>query len=207
MEEKFKNMGVNVKFIFPNFPVPSEQDLLSAKIETQTNTARMLVARPEFMEVNGITKPITINNLRELFKAPNATGAMIEINPFGTGSVFYKQDWYDNEGFANEQLSPSYSFVTKDVIPDSTSKDWQTQESLVNAKGEKRRTAVEAVWDNIFYYGATGNKLLETKYDWTKTGSSDGDLVRVGGFASSGLGVDDWIPGRSNDDLGVVLSR
>ena len=218
MEDKLKTAGIDVRFEIPDpntFPY-SQQDIEQAKQDDAKDRARMLVLRPSWMVVKekgqDVRKPINILNLRELFKkeARNklgmVTGVTYDRNPFGSGAVFYKQDWYDEQDFAKAQLDSGYSLPTKEVLPNSTSMTWHNQQNLLEP-GERRRGAVEVVWDEILYYARTGKKVLPNRWDWTKTQTSDGRLVHVGAFASDGLRVARWDPDETHSNLGVVPSR
>lgn len=198
MEDKCHVSGINVKFEIPTTPFHlTEAQLEEAKRDENKGKARLVVLRPEFMEVRGERKSVTLLNLKHLLG---------NKNPFGNGKVFYKQDWYHTEAFAQEGLKAKYALPTKEVVPGSLGKNWNDQEKLVEP-GESRREAVEAVWDMLLYYAATGKKIMETKWDWTKTQTSDRGLVHVGGFDSEGLVVDGWKPDNVYSALGVCLSR
>ncbi len=218
MESKFKAAGVNVKFEIPTDRFPySDTDVEKAKQDEARGRGRLIVLRPEFMTVKkggkDVKKPVNIINLRELFKKEkkNVLGQVTEVtydnNPFGSGTVFYNQNWYNkDEDFATLSLKPGYAMPTKEVVNDSRSKDWNTQQALLEP-GERRREANEVVWDTLLYYGATGKKILEKDYDWTSSRASDGRLVSVGYFASAGLRLSHWNPSDSNAYLGVCPSR
>ena len=70
-----------------------------------------------------------------------------------------------------------------------------------------RRSAVESFYDTLLAFGVNNERLLEKIYGWTKTRSSDGDLVFFGNFGSLGARVDFWEPDGANVGLGVVSSR
>lgn len=206
MEEKCKAAGIDVKFVIPalgNFDTiglnagVSNQLLETAKADEQRGRSRLVVLRPELMVVNRESKPITILNLRELFK---------NKNPFGQGKLFYNQTWFDNENFAKEGLKASIGLPAKEVLPDSLSKKWEEQETLLEP-GEHRREAIETLWDTLLYYSATGKKVLERHWDWGNTRTSDGYLVMVGGFRADGVDVSSRWPGRSGPGVGVCPSR
>lgn len=198
MEQKCQASGINVKFEIPKAGNILTDEMLKLLQEDKKNGRERLVSmHPEFMTVNGKGKPVNLLNLRELFN---------RTNPFGNGAVIYNQNWYSNEDFAKQSLKAGFGLPTKEVLADSTSKTWDKQQTLL-LKGERRREAIEVLWDGILYYATTGKKLLEDKYDWTQTRTSDGRLVDVGAFASGGLVVDLWDPGSSRSGLGVCPSR
>lgn len=217
MEAKFKTGGIDVRFEIPSVSFHyTQQDLEQAKQDEARGRMRMLVLRPSWMVVKekgaDVRKPVNILNLRELFKKEEknrigkVTGVTYDNNPFGNGAIFYKQDWYDNEAWAKEQLTPGFALPTKEVLPNSTSKDWNAQQALLEP-GERRREAVEVVWDELLYYAATGKKVLEGHWDWTQTKTSGQLLVYVGRFASGGLSLSRGGPGDPDPGLGVCPSR
>ena len=70
-----------------------------------------------------------------------------------------------------------------------------------------RSTAPEALYDLLVYFQNTGERLLPDIWTWTRTRTSDGNLVSVGGWASDGLLVDGDSPDYSGSRLGVCPSR
>lgn len=216
-EEKCQSKGIKVSFEIPQTPLHlNEAQLKFAKDEEQEGKDRMVVFRPEWMVVDGERKPVNILTLRELFKQettesdpddPSKTETVISYdnNPFGEGPVFWDSDWFDEEDFAQEPLKPGYGLPTKEVIPDSWSKTWEDQNSLLG-EGEHRREAVEAVWDSLLYYAATGEKILEDRWDWTNSLTSVQRRVFVY-WGSAGLSVSGWNPGIPDPSFGVCSSR
>ncbi|MDP2638303.1 MAG: AAA family ATPase [Candidatus Levybacteria bacterium] len=198
MEQKCQASGINVKFEIPKVGNIFTDEMFKLLQEDKKNGRERLISmHPEFMTVNGKRKPVNLLNLRELFK---------KTNPFGNGAIFYDQNWYDNEDFAKQSLKAGFSLPTREILADSISKTWNEQQTLL-LKGERRREAIEVLWDGTLYYATTGKKFLEDKYDWTQTRTSDGGLVGVGGFGSGGLGVSSWPAGSSHSYLGVCPSR
>jgi hypothetical protein len=217
MEDKLWARGVKVEFEIPKIDFPySEVDIEKASRDVSKGKSRMVVLRPEWMIVKegnqDVRKPVNILNLRDLFKnqTKDGSGRVIcvsyDFNPFGKGSVFYSQDWYDNRDFAKEPLKAGYAMPTKRILPNSTNITWNDQQTLLEP-GERRREANEAVWDMILYYASTGKKILGYRFDWTSSRLSDGRPVGVSGFASGGLCLNSWFPSISGDVLGVCPSR
>lgn len=215
-EEKCRARGIRVAFEVPTEFQYSEDDLSQAKEDEEKDKARMVVLRPSWMTVKeggkDIQKPVTILNLRDLFKKETkrlgrAANITYDNNPFGEGPVFYKYDpdWYADQDFAREQLQSGYAMPTKEILPGSTNKTWSDQQDLFEP-GEKRREAVESVWDSLLYYAARGEKLLQSHWDWTNSLSSAQRRVGVR-WASGGLVVGDWGPGDPLPDIGVCSSR
>jgi len=70
-----------------------------------------------------------------------------------------------------------------------------------------RQTFVEQHYGWLVYFQNRNERLLEDKYNWTGSQSSDGNLVNVGNSDTDGANVNNWKPDNSNDNIGVVLSR
>lgn len=215
MENRLKAVGANVEFTLDNIPPFSytEQDLQIAK-----QNGELLVLRAgQGKKANGSNFALNIINFRDLFKKdPNGV----------LDTPFYSfrndaNDWYKNEDFAKKavEIQLNWALVKKDPLEDSTSKTWNQQEDVLRAYGEelkqngasnvdiRRRTAMEVAWDTMLYYTNTRQHLLKQAYDWTSSRTSDGGLVRVGGFGSGGLGVGRWNPEDSYSSIGVCPSR
>ncbi len=216
LEEKCKTKGINVKFDIPTQFQYSDEDLDQAKQDEEEGRKRLMVLRPQWMVVRegnqNVRKPVTILNLRELFKKENRrlgrpTTVSYDNNPFGDSAVFYKYDpdWYAEQEFAKEPIKSGYAMPTKDVLPDSWSKTWEDQQELFG-EGESRREANEAVWDLLLTYATKGEKLLTQRADWTNSQTSDQDRVHVH-WNSDGLYVNDWGPGGPGPSIGVCSSR
>src|SRR3989344_758770 len=141
MEQKCQAEGINVTFEIPQIGSfdsngarvgLSDEILRISKADEAAGRTRMVVLRPEFMTVDGERKPITLLNLRDLFKKEeqdpdnaNETNVTYDNNPFSDDedeAIFYDQDWYDDEEFAKQPLKPGFGLPTKEVIDDSLSK-------------------------------------------------------------------------------------
>lgn len=90
------------------------------------------------------------------------------------------------------------------------SRDWQ--EAAKRLAGLKlnqltRQTPVEAIYDLTANLVHKDRRLMEDMYTWTNTQTSDGGLVYVGRFESSGANVRHWNPGNAAGNIGVCLSR
>lgn len=215
MEESCKAKGINVKFEIPITEFQySESDLERAKQDEEEDKSRMVVLRPEWMRIKvkkafgreeEIRQPVNILNLRNLFKKEEKGNITYDNNPFGDGPVFWALTWYNDQEFAKEHLKGGYSMPTKEVLPDSWDKNWEDQNELLG-DGERRREAVEAVWDLLLSYAVTGQKHLTQKADWTNSLTSDQGRVLVN-WDSGGLLVLYWDPGDPHPYIGVCSSR
>lgn len=213
MGRKLNAVGVNVEFeIADTPPLPfSETDLALAK-----ENEEMLVLRSGGMRLDGKSIPISLINFRELFrKDPRNDGQR----------MFYSEsrnpnDWYGGEGFATSinEIRTGWALVKKEVLADSTGRDWNQQEHSLRAYSDalrrsgglqtavSRRTATEAVWDTMLNYVING-KPASDNYDWTQTRASDNRFVCIGEYRTRGLEVNGYTFDYSAPYLGVRPSR
>lgn len=215
METKLKGVGVNVEFSLnnlPDFPY-NEQDLQVAKRNGEMVVLRAGVNRSGRKN----DTPLTLIGFRELFRKDPSSNLEAVFYSFHKDAT----DWYKTQDFATHpgEIQLGWAIVKKDVLPDSTNKNWNQQEEVLKNYGAKiksdkagnpvvrRRTATETAWDTLLYYTNTGERLLEKVYDWTKSRASDGSLVDVGVFGSYGLLVVRWDPEGAYSSVGVCPSR
>jgi len=126
--------------------------------------------------------------------------------PKGLKRLFCEQDWYDSQQFA-AQSEFEWRLIQKTPVDDSTSKSWEEQQKLLDAKTEETPTAQAVVYTMIGFFLKTGERLFEKIYVRTSSLGSDGDHVYVGYFDADGLGVNDYWDSNRSDALGVASSR
>lgn len=123
------------------------------------------------------------------------------------GHLFYNQDWYEKESFAKkERVNLQWYLIRKGEVPNSTSKTWQEQQSLL-ASDETTPRACEVIFMVMLYFLVTGKRLLERMYVRCIDVSSNGVRAHVGRFDSGGLFVASWTDGDRDDDVGLAASR
>lgn len=125
-----------------------------------------------------------------------------------TKHLFYSKDdpWYCEEGFAKKRGQAGWHLVRKTIVPNSTSKTWQEQQSLLG-KDEETPTARVLIYTVILTFLATGERLLPNIYARVSDLDSGGLRVDVGSFGEDGLDVFfDW-DGDHSDDVGVSSAR
>ena len=125
---------------------------------------------------------LTIRYLRE---------ACLRREVFGHGR---ERPWYASERFARDEVpNPGWSLVRKKEIPGSLDRTWKdqseilrqwTEENGIQPEVVQRRTAVEAVYDALLYYGQNRHEEIDLVYDWTATLASDGWPVLVSCYHS-----------------------
>ena len=121
-------------------------------------------------------------------------------------TLFYSQDWYDKQAFANEKAELGWHLIRKTPVENSTSKNWKEQQALLS-KDEEAPTASVLVYTIIGHFLATGERLFEKVYVRTSNLGSGGGHVNVGVFDSEGLDVRYWGDDRRGDGIGVASSR
>lgn len=105
--------------------------------------------------------------------------------------LFYSHNdsWYNRESFAKDRGKIGWRLVRKTPVPDSTSKNWDEQRTLLD-KSEKTPSAQVMVYTIIGHFLATGERLFENIDVRTSSVSSVGGRVRIGSFNQDGLDVD-----------------
>ena len=81
---------------------------------------------------------------------------------------------------------------------------------LVNLKINQlaRHEARDIMYDLFVYFQTNTQRLLEGLYIWTKSRSSGGWLVNLGGsLARDGANIFRWLPGDPSSNLRALLSR
>jgi hypothetical protein len=180
------------------------------ELEKAKDLGMMLVLRAP-KDAEG--RPLTISRIRELFKKGDTLGDPKKKK----SSIFWNQDWYQNEEFATKHTTNlGWGLVAKEVLPESLSKNWDEQQQVLAEWATKngldpntirRRTPIEVVYDTILRYGANKESVLEKRWDWTSVQSSCGGPVCVGYFDSEGLYVYSYSRGGRGSGLGVCPSR
>jgi hypothetical protein len=142
--------------------------------------------------------------------------SILEIRGKVEHSLFYghKDAWYNKQAFAKERGEVAWQLVRKTPVDNSTSKNWQEQQSLIG-KDDEVPSAQVMVYTIIGHYLATGERLFEHICVRTSSVDSDGHRVLVGNFDSNsfGLHISYWDVDRLDylgvrlDYLGVSSSR
>jgi len=120
--------------------------------------------------------------------------------------LFYSQDWYNKESFAKERKEIGWQLIRKEPVANSTSKNWEEQQALLN-ENEEVPSAQVMIYTIIGHFLNTGERLFEKIYVRTSSVGSDGFRVLVGGFDSDGLAVFVCWGGDRHVSLGVASAR
>ena len=183
------------------------------ELEQAKKLGMMLVLRVSRVGKDKSAKPLTIKQLRGVFKGEDKLGDPKKKK----SQIFYDQSWYDKEDFATKATpSLGWGLVTKKILEESRNQNLDQQKEILKKWAEKngidpaqikRRTPVEIAYDTLLYYGTNKESQLENTWDWTEVRSSGGGFVSVGYFVSGGLGVGSDARGYSDSDLGVCPAR
>ena len=144
-----------------------------------------------------------------------------EVIPGSTSQNYLGQTevlatYVTDQVFAGMKLPAVYKVAlaefedSKAAIGKIVDSDWKkAAEELSELKLNQlfRGTPAETLYGYIAYFEINHEYLLPDMYHWTASRSSDGDLVRLGGGESDGVGVYDDDPRFSDSNLGVVFSR
>jgi len=162
--------------------------------------------------------PLTIKQLKTLYGVDS---------DYPETRIFYNQDWYERPEnldpfFTHETPRVQWALVKKEILKDSTNKNYQAQEGLLDQyrQGQQphlegdhqiqRREAVDIAYDLILAFRARGQKLLPDNWDWSKTkltqGADAGHLAGLGRFDADGFNVFADQPSVVDGFLGVCPS-
>ena len=150
------------------------------------------------------------DNSYMLVAGPNRPMSLLEIRTMKNGYFYSKEGgWYaeQKQKFSqNDKVETKWYMIRKDIVPESTSKNWDEQHALIS-EIETVPNAPEFVWAITTYKAVRGIYLFGGMYARTSSIDSDGSRVNVGSFDDKGLLVnDDWGSGR-NSILGLSVAR
>jgi hypothetical protein len=140
-------------------------------------------------------EPLTLNSLREL---ATTTGKRRDPS-------FYKQDWYDDEAFANAPLGKSvWVLEYADEAPDTLYKNDSEQVAVVGKLSDYRTARVlEHVGTMVLQYLENAERIYPNFHGRCEERSASGARVSAGYFDADGLGVNY----HDVDDRAAALGR
>lgn len=146
-----------------------------------------------------------------LVAGPNRPMSLLEIRTM-KNSYFYSKEggWYaeQKQKFSqNDKVETKWYMIRKDIVPESTSKNWGEQHALIIADTEFVPNAPEFVWAITTYKAVRDVYLFGRIYARTSSLDSDGDHVYVGDFDDKGLYVDDHWGSYRVSSLGLSVAR
>jgi hypothetical protein len=101
---------------------------------------------------------------------------------------FFDHPWYLSEPFAQENCSPGWHWLYRDVLAETISQPIYYVSSL-RARGLGLPSAVEVALMLFLHYAGTGEQLLQKKHTWCSDHASMDRFVTVGAFGRNGLFV------------------
>lgn len=149
------------------------------------------------------------NNIM-LVAGPNRPMSLLEIRIMKNGYFYSKEGvWYaeQKQKFSqNDKVETKWYMIRKDIVPESTSKNWDEQHALIS-EIETVPNAPEFVWAITTYKAVRGIYLFGGIYARTSSLYSDGHHVSVGDFDDEGLGVSAYWGSFRDSDLGLSVAR
>ena len=187
--------------------IPPEDVMKSRKEITYTD--EQLSQFGETVPAQEILEWCRDNNIM-LVAGPNRPMSLLEIRTIKNGYFYSKKGgWYaeQKQKFSqNHKVETKWYMIRKDIVPESTSKNWEEQHTLISDIEFVPNTP-EFVWAITTYKAVRGIYLFGGIYARTSSRDSYGIRVRVGGFDDEGLNVSySW--GRIRDSiLGLSVAR
>jgi len=150
------------------------------------------------------------NNYALVAGPPNPM-SLIEIRDMKPEYFYTKTGgWYSEskEEFSrNDKVLPAWLGLRKNPVPNSTSKNWDEQNSLLT-KVERVPNSAETAWGITTYKAVCKIYLLKSIYVRTSSVPSGGDRVFLGCFDSDGFDVlDNYLDGYRLGGLGLASAR
>lgn len=150
------------------------------------------------------------DNSYMLVAGPNRPMSLLEIRTMKNGYFYSKEGgWYaeQKQKFSqNDKVETKWYMIRKDIVPESTSKNWDEQHALIS-DAEFVPNASEFTWAITTYKAVRGIYLFGGIYARTSSLDSDGDHVYVCDFDDRGLRVgNDWDSSRDSF-LGLSVAR
>lgn len=145
-----------------------------------------------------------------LVAGPNRPMSLLDIRTMKNGYFYSKEGgWYaeQKQKFSqNDKVETKWYMIRKDIVPESTSKNWDEQHALI-ADTEFVPNAPEFVWAITTYKAVRGIYLFGGIYARTSSLDSDGPHVDVGSFDDGGLHVLSHWDGVRFSYLGLSVAR
>lgn len=139
---------------------------------------------------------------------PNRPMSLLEIRALRKDHFYSKEGgWYAEQAFAqNDKVETRWIMLRKESVPQSTSKNWNEQQTLLSAD-EVTPNIAEVTWCVTTYKAVRNIYLLPSIYVRTSSLDSGGHRVFVGDFGAKGLRVYDYWDDRRRGRLGVSAGR
>ena len=149
---------------------------------------------------------LTSKKIIEDSNSKNYLEQSLEIAEYLEREVFLGIEMPDEYKEAISELKDKKEELAK-LIETNDRNKYEPELSKLKINKLTRQSSVETLYDILIYFQNNDERLLEDKYAWTHTATSDGSRVYVGHFDSGGAGVNGDSDDDSNSSLGVVFSR
>ena len=117
------------------------------------------------------------------------------------------EPWFVDLPFASTE-TPETGWAVFSVAPwaETLNRTYLAGDEALRARAGalpwRRRRAVEIAYDS-FVAATAGERLLERTWDWSGSASTDGGLLTLGGFVTSGIDVIAYSRAVKHDALGI----
>lgn len=133
-----------------------------------------------------------------------------KLNPRGTEPHFYSYApgaWYSQQGFTrNITLSFRWYLLLKEIVPNSKSRTFDDQKTMLPNEYEVPSAIMETTKD-VLVYKKTGAYVNSSCYARTADSSSDMSRVHVGLCNAKGIIISSNLDTHIHDDIGIGASR
>lgn len=123
--------------------------------------------------------------------------------------TLYPQDWYEEEAFAQKQVSVRWYLIRKEQVPGSADRTFGEQTGLLSTS-EEVPSACETVYAATLFHLATGGRLYEGIFVrcLDRLDESGNYRVSVGSNAADGLKIEkDWAAYRYHQSQGLASAK
>lgn len=124
-----------------------------------------------------------------------------------TVSWSQEEAWYYDESFAkNDQVTTNWLIIKKEPLPNSVSKYWVDQISLL-LNDEYVPNIAEASWSMVIFYEVRKMRLFERVYVRTASLVSNGNHVIVGFFGGQGMVIHSYWDLYHTNSIGLTALK
>lgn len=132
----------------------------------------------------------------------------------GVGYMLRDEWTIDAQPFAGtDTCAAAWRLVRKEPLPGTLNRGYREQDAALAALGPvspgvpRRRSAVEIAWDTLLWQRARDERLLEDRWDWSRSETTDRGFAALGEFGPQGLGVIAYSRAVRFGTLGVCPQR
>ncbi len=115
---------------------------------------------------------------------------------------FFDHPWYLEEAFANENCTPGWHCLYREVLPETLEQPINYISSL-RPRGLALPMAIEVVLMLFLHYAGMGEQLLQRKHTWCLDQASMDRFVTIGAFGRNGVFVSGHPAAYASRGLGI----